>query len=34
MLQKRMLFLAAQEISLISEAFGKSVISKKIELYG
>src|SRR4030095_142496 len=28
--QKRLLFLAAQEIRLISESFGKSIVSKKI----
>ena len=32
MLQKRLLFLAAQEIRLISESFGKSVVSEKIEV--
>jgi hypothetical protein len=29
MLQKRLLFLAAQEIRLIPEAFGKSIVSKR-----
>ena len=33
MLQKRLLFLAADEIRLISKTLRKSVVSEKIEVY-